>query len=147
MAQNVFICTVILQLGRRKYLTSYWLHHHSFRMNILNPERHVTKYFTVSFIKCEYFLHLVKVVRDAFEDKCQIWNRFSEAKLWFARPARYFYCQVLWKRKKVRSRRNIFQHNEKSSEYKKRLPPRCIHHFKPDLINNMDHMRISGKVP
>ena len=22
--------------------------------------------------------------------------------------------------------------------------PRCIHHFKSDLINNMDHMRISG---
>ena len=29
-------------------------------------------------------------------------------------------------------------------EYKKRLLLRCIHHFKPDLINNMDHMRISG---
>ena len=26
--------------------------------------------------------------------------------------------------------------------YKKILLPRCIHHFKPDLINNMDHMRI-----
>ena len=26
----------------------------------------------------------------------------------------------------------------------KRLLPRCIHHFKSDLINNMDHMRISG---
>ena len=32
-------------------------------------------------------------------------------------------------------------------EYKKRLLPRCIHHFKPDLINNMDHMRISGTEP
>ena len=28
-------------------------------------------------------------------------------------------------------------------QYEKRLLPRCIHHFKPDLINNMDHMRIS----
>ena len=27
---------------------------------------------------------------------------------------------------------------------KKRLLLRCIHHFKSDLINNMDHMRISG---
>ena len=27
---------------------------------------------------------------------------------------------------------------------KKRLQLRCIHHFKSDLINNMDHMRISG---
>ena len=27
------------------------------------------------------FLHLVKVVRDVFEDKCQIWTRCSEAKL------------------------------------------------------------------
>ena len=27
------------------------------------------------------FLHLVRVVRDVFEDKCQIWTRCSEAKL------------------------------------------------------------------
>ena len=27
------------------------------------------------------FLHLVKIVRDMFEDKCQIWTRCSEAKL------------------------------------------------------------------
>ena len=33
-------------------------------------------------IKCDYmtFLHLVKVVRDVFEDKCQTWTRWSEAK-------------------------------------------------------------------
>ena len=31
--------------------------------------------------------------------------------------------------------------------YKKRLLPRCIHHFKSDLINNMDHMRIWGTEP
>ena len=29
-------------------------------------------------------------------------------------------------------------------KYKKRLLLRCIHHFKSDLINNMDHMHISG---
>ena len=29
-------------------------------------------------------------------------------------------------------------------QYKKRLLLRSIHHFKSDLINNMDHMRISG---
>ena len=29
----------------------------------------------------------------------------------------------------------------------KRLLLRCIHHFKSDLINNMDHMRISGTEP
>ena len=29
-------------------------------------------------------------------------------------------------------------------KYKKRLLLRHIHHFKPDLINDMDHMRISG---
>ena len=28
--------------------------------------------------------------------------------------------------------------------YKKRLLLRCIHHFKSDLIYNMEHMRISG---
>ena len=32
-------------------------------------------------------------------------------------------------------------------EYKKRLLLRCIHHFKTDLINNMDHMRILGTKP
>ena len=32
-------------------------------------------------------------------------------------------------------------------QYKKRLLLRCIHHFKTDLINNMDHMRISGNEP
>ena len=31
--------------------------------------------------------------------------------------------------------------------YKKRLLLRCIHHFKSDIINNMDHMRISGTEP
>ena len=31
--------------------------------------------------------------------------------------------------------------------YKKRLLLRCIHHFKSDFINNMDHMRISGNEP
>ena len=30
---------------------------------------------------------------------------------------------------------------------KKRLLLRCIHHFKSDLINDMDHMRISGTEP
>ena len=30
------------------------------------------------------FLNLVKFVQDAFEDKCQIWTRFSEVKLWLA---------------------------------------------------------------
>ena len=29
-------------------------------------------------------------------------------------------------------------------KYKKRLLLRCIYHFKSDLINNMDHMHISG---
>ena len=32
-------------------------------------------------------------------------------------------------------------------KYEKRLLLRCIHHFKSDLINNMDHMRISGTEP
>ena len=33
---------------------------------------------------------------------------------------------------------------EVAFQYKKRLLLRCIHHFKSDLINNMDHMRILG---
>ena len=32
-------------------------------------------------------------------------------------------------------------------QYKKRLLLICIHHFKSDLINNMDHMRISDNEP
>ena len=32
-------------------------------------------------------------------------------------------------------------------EYEKKLLLRCIHHFKSDLINYMDHMRISGTEP
>ena len=32
-------------------------------------------------------------------------------------------------------------------EIQKENLPRCIHHFKSDLINNMDHMRISGNEP
>ena len=35
----------------------------------------------------------------------------------------------------------------KKLKYKKRLLLRCIHHFVSDLINNMDHMRISGTEP
>ena len=35
----------------------------------------------------------------------------------------------------------------KELEHKKRLLLRCIHHLKSDLINNMDHMRISGAEP
>ena len=36
-----------------------------------------------NFFKCDYmtFVHLVKIVRDVFEDKCQIWTRLSDAKL------------------------------------------------------------------
>ena len=37
--------------------------------------------------------------------------------------------------------------NIKTLKYDKRLLPRCIQHFKSDLINNMDHMRISGTEP
>ena len=32
-------------------------------------------------------------------------------------------------------------------KYKKRLLLRCIHHFKSNLINNMDHLRTSGTEP
>ena len=35
----------------------------------------------------------------------------------------------------------------KHLKYKKRLLLRCIHHFKSDLIYNMDHMRIPGTEP
>ena len=37
--------------------------------------------------------------------------------------------------------------NPECTNIKKRLLIRCIHHFKSDLINNMDHMRISGTEP
>ena len=35
----------------------------------------------------------------------------------------------------------------KKLKYVKKLLLRCIHHFISDLINNMDHMRISGTDP
>ena len=34
-----------------------------------------------------------------------------------------------------------------ASWLKKRLLLRCIHHFKSDLINDMDHTRIPGNEP
>ena len=38
------------------------------------------------------------------------------------------------------------KYTETSIKYEKRLLLRCIHHFKSDLINNMDHMQISGTI-
>ena len=35
----------------------------------------------------------------------------------------------------------------KKLKFERRLSIRCIHHFELDLINNMDHMRISGTEP
>ena len=49
-------------------------------VNILNPKRNVTETFTVSLDHNMTILHLVKVVRDVFEDKCQILTWCSEAK-------------------------------------------------------------------
>ena len=43
--------------------------------------------------------------------------------------------------------RVLDQISNRKYEYEKRLLLRCIHHFKSDLINNMDHMRISGTEP
>ena len=58
--------------------------------------------------------------------------------------------KMLWKPlnfavflEKVCLRLNEYGHKN----IKKRLLLRCIHHFKADLINNMDHMRISGTEP
>ena len=41
----------------------------------------------------------------------------------------------------------IGEKNKLILEYKKRILLRCIHHFKSDLNNTMDHMRISGNEP
>ena len=41
---------------------------------------------------------------------------------------------------------NIFP-KKNAFKIKKRLLLRCIHHFKSDLMNNMDNMRISGTEP
>ena len=38
-------------------------------------------------------------------------------------------------------------HSPSGLKYTKRLLVRCVHHFKADLINNMDRMRISGTEP
>ena len=42
---------------------------------------------------------------------------------------------------------SIFIHMMINVPYRKRLLLRCIHRFKSDLINNMDHMRNSGSEP
>ena len=39
------------------------------------------------------------------------------------------------------------KYDRPTGKFEKRLLLRCIHHFKSDLINNMDHMRISGNEP
>ena len=53
--------------------------------------------------------------------------------------ARYHLLQIAVLRNWVEHLRRV--------EYEKRLLLRSIHHFKSDLINNMDHMRISGTEP
>ena len=40
-----------------------------------------------------------------------------------------------------------WQNSERVLKYKNRLLLRNIHHFKSDLIYDMDHMRISGTEP
>ena len=82
------------------------------------------------------FLHFVKVVRDVFNDK-----RCSEAKLL------QVYLNGFHDLHDIST--SGYYEGEKTFtiEIKKRLLLRCIHHFKSDLINNMDHMRISGTKP
>ena len=46
-------------------------------------------------------------------------------------------CNIVWKPPKFGN----------EVKYKKRLLPRYIHHFKSDLIYNIDHMHISGTEP
>ena len=54
------------------YINIYW-----------TPKETLQSSLLYYFIKCVYmvFLHPTKVVRDMFEDKCQIWTRCSEAEL------------------------------------------------------------------
>ena len=47
----------------------------------------------------------------------------------------------------VSSLSSVYRIFEFELKYKKRLLLRCIHHFKSDLIYNLDHMRISGTEP
>ena len=49
----------------------------------------------------------------------------------------------------IATRSNIYLRVCRESHllYERRLLLSCIHHFKSDLINNMDHMRISGTEP
>ena len=50
-----------------------------------------------------------------------------------------FYVDLVYKLRNVKGAANLISSD---SKYKKRLLLRSIHHFKSDLINNMDHMRI-----
>ena len=52
---------------------------------------------------------------------------------------------TLYRASICKSSRNIG--DDFSLSLKKRLLLKCEHHFKSDLINDMDHMRISGTEP
>ena len=68
------------------------------------------------------FLRLVKVVRDVFEEKCQIWTRCSEAKfLWVDLNGLHNLHDISTSgfyegEKNYINRKEIFQNKEKSSE-------------------------------
>ena len=68
-----------------------------------------------------------------FEFRTSLGTSILLLKVWIDRNSSY---SVLWQ---------ILY--AKISKYKKRLLVRCVHHFKSDLINNMDHIRISLTEP
>ena len=65
-------------------------------------------------------------------------ERSLSQKGWCNKPTKLQFLSILTRKILMLSNATI---------YKKRLLLRCIHHFKSDLINNMDHMRISGTEP
>ena len=74
------------------------------------------------------------------ELKIQLWDFDSTAK--FAFYDRFF---VANESNKYRLTLGVYSGN--AGKYQKRLLLRWIHHFKSDLINNMDNMRISDTEP
>ena len=66
------------------------------------------------------------------------------------------YCYAITKsdsyqtsKKRTKVKKNTYSSNtiKNSMAFKKRLLLSCIHHFKSEVINNIDHMRISGTDP
>ena len=75
-----------------------------------------------------FFLHIINIIYVVLEWICQIWTKFSEAKLrqvslnGFARLARYLSLWVLWKQNSCCGRERMFWTSGKSTNFYNKPP-------------------------